>query len=422
MFAVGFQLAEEPPFFVQKVTSVTDGKGNLINGTIQPGDIILEVERAPPQSAQQIIFGEKDSVVKLSILSASGYDFECTVKRNVPIGMWQRWHPGAILGGKVASMRASADADLDFRGKCKTAGIHSTLQYATEDRIVGRLSDKEKAVPSKLLQSCGVPHSNSTSKGGAWGRDGLEAEKLKEGMTLSQPDAAHLVLSPQSAVAAIAMLRAENGVPVDLLRDDEEYLLSTLGLKIDDTIIQYVIPAGPAYLEGSLKIGDRIVAIDSTPVDAQSIVTVLQANERIGTLCTLMVERPFFREPPAQQWPPPLDCAVRADLTDSGNVLLDVRVPRSSRPFVSRAEHMFGLLDQHKELLCGLKGNTCELYALHNSLRGMLMHALECERKRIAWEQLVAAQLALVQSACITALEEPLCLHRTAQVLASNLQ
>ena len=407
MFAVGFQLAEEPPFFVQKVTSVTDGKGNLINGTIQPGDIILEVERAPPKSAQQIIFGEKESVVKLSILSASGYDFECTVKRNVPIGMWQRWHPG----GKVASMRASADADLDFRGRYKTAGIHSTLQSATEDWIVGRLSDKEKAVPtSKLSPSCGVPNSNSASKGGARGRDGLEAEKLKEGMTISQP-----------AVAAIAMLRAENGVPVDLLRDDEEYLLSTLGLKIDDTIIQYVIPAGPAYLEGSLKIGDRIVAIDSTPVDAQSIVTVLQANERIGTLCTLMVERPFFREPPAQQWPPPLDCAVRADLTDSGNVLLDVRVPRSSRPFVSRAEHMFGLLDQHKELLCGLKGNTCELYALHTSLRGMLMHALECERKRIAWEQLVAAQLARVQSACITALEEPLCLHRTAQVLASML-
>jgi hypothetical protein len=303
---------------------------------------------------------------------------------------------------------ASADADLDF----KTAGIHSTLQSATEDWIVGRLSDKEKAVPSsELSPSCGVPNSNSTSRGGARGRDGLEAEKLKEGMTLSQP-----------AVAAIAMLCAENGVPVDLMRDDKEYLFSTLGLKIDDTIIQYVIPAGPAYLEGSLKIGDRIVAIDSTPVDAQSIVTVLQANERIGTLCTLMVERPFFREPPAHQWPPPLECCVRADLTDSGNVLLDVRVPRSSRPFVSRAEHMFGLLDQHKELLCGLMGNTCDLYALHTSLRGMLMHALECERKRIAWEQLVAAQLARVQSACITALEEPLCLHRTAQVLASMLQ
>jgi hypothetical protein len=54
------------------VTSITDGKGSIINGVIEPGDIISEVNNARPTRPSDILFGEKDSVVKLTVVSASG--------------------------------------------------------------------------------------------------------------------------------------------------------------------------------------------------------------------------------------------------------------------------------------------------------------------------------------------------------------
>lgn len=74
------------------MTSVSDGNGNIINGTLEPGDIISEVNNVLPSRAADITFGPKDSTVKLSVVSCSGRDFECTVMRNVPIRVWERWH------------------------------------------------------------------------------------------------------------------------------------------------------------------------------------------------------------------------------------------------------------------------------------------------------------------------------------------
>ena len=129
-FAVGLQVSERAPFVVQKVgarlhavprprslplarcvasdtgpvltgagartppqvTSVTDATGFLINGTIEAGDIVCEVDNATPASARDILFGAKDSVVKLTMVSASGSDFECSVIRNMPVRVWQRYH------------------------------------------------------------------------------------------------------------------------------------------------------------------------------------------------------------------------------------------------------------------------------------------------------------------------------------------
>lgn len=80
-----------------QVTSVTDGSGTIINGTIEPGDIISEVDNVPPSCADDILFGAKGSVVKLTVVSASGSDFECTVMRNMPVRVWQRWHRKEVL-------------------------------------------------------------------------------------------------------------------------------------------------------------------------------------------------------------------------------------------------------------------------------------------------------------------------------------
>lgn len=101
-----------------QVTSVTDGSGAIINGTIEPGDIISEVDNVLPSCAKDILFGAKDSVVKLTVISASGSDFECTVMRNVPVRVWQRWHRKEVLCAcrlNRVPVRASAGEDRSRR-------------------------------------------------------------------------------------------------------------------------------------------------------------------------------------------------------------------------------------------------------------------------------------------------------------------
>jgi hypothetical protein len=63
-----------------QVTSITDGKGEIINGVIAPGDIISEVNNVQPTRPSDILFGEKDSVVRLSVVSASGPQGECVAR------------------------------------------------------------------------------------------------------------------------------------------------------------------------------------------------------------------------------------------------------------------------------------------------------------------------------------------------------
>ena len=106
-----------------------------------------------------------------------------------------------------------------------------------------------------------------------------DAEMLKGQRMLLEP-----------VIAAMDLLRGPTGVPLDLMKDEGEYLATTLGLTLEEDTVSYIIPAGPAHLEGiralfstsddmlvisqeyffltslvctgSIRIGDRIVAID----------------------------------------------------------------------------------------------------------------------------------------------------------------
>jgi hypothetical protein len=69
--------------------------------------------------------------------------------------------------------------------------------------------------------------------------------------------------SPVPCVAAaMQSLVKSDGLPIDLLRGNDEFLSSTLGLTLEDDIITNVVTAGPAFLEGSLRVGDQIVTMD----------------------------------------------------------------------------------------------------------------------------------------------------------------
>ena len=196
--------------------------------------------------------------------------------------------------------------------------------------------------------------------GSAYGPGADFAEDLREKRILLEP-----------VNIAMSHLRSGSGMPLDLLKDDGEYVMSTLGLSIEDDTVTYITPAGPAHLSGSVQLGDRVVAVDKEAVSADTILECLSKNNRIGNLCRLTLERRTFHS--------------------AGPVtsMLDVKLPRSSRPFVSRAEHMAGLLNEHRRILdLKFHGTTTEL---HTSLDIIFAHLLECEGKRIQWVRLVFA-------------------------------
>ena len=56
------------------------------------------------------------------------------------------------------------------------------------------------------------------------------------------------------------MALSANGVQTDLMKDDSEYIACTLGLTLEDNVVNYIVPAASAHLEGSVQVGDRIVA------------------------------------------------------------------------------------------------------------------------------------------------------------------
>jgi len=57
-----------------------------------------------------------------------------------------------------------------------------------------------------------------------------------------------MLLEP--VIAAMDLLRGPTGVPLDLMKDEGEYLATTLGLTLEEDTVSYIIPAGPAHLEG----------------------------------------------------------------------------------------------------------------------------------------------------------------------------
>ena len=113
------------------------------------------------------------------------------------------------------------------------------------------------------------------------------------------------------------------------MKDDSEYIACTLGLTLEDNVVNYIVPAASAHLEGSVQVGDRIVAgmeigrtslelvhsfgcpachtakrsgdriaeacpnlaVDGIPVDANSVVDAIVRNERVGNICSLTLER-----------------------------------------------------------------------------------------------------------------------------------
>ena len=57
-FAVGLKV--DDAFVVQKVTSVTDSDGHMINDAIACGDIIVQVDGAQPASKEALLWGERE--------------------------------------------------------------------------------------------------------------------------------------------------------------------------------------------------------------------------------------------------------------------------------------------------------------------------------------------------------------------------
>ena len=173
---------------------------------------------------------------------------------------------------------------------------------------------------------------------------------------------------------AMGLLCSGSGVPLDLLKGEGEYVMSTLGLVLEDDIVSYITPGGPAQLAGSVQLGDRVVAVDSEAVSADNILECMSKHERVGNLCTLTLER--WEQSPSPAWMP-----FATPSSQRQPKTLDVKLPRSSRPFVNRAEHMAGLLEEHRRILDIMSdGATTEL---HTSLDIITIHLLECEDKRI---------------------------------------
>jgi hypothetical protein len=211
---------------------------------------------------------------------------------------------------------------------------------------------------------------NGSAYGSAYGPGADFAEDLREKRILLEP-----------VNIAMSHLRSGSGMPLDLLKDDGEYVMSTLGLSIEDDTVTYITPASPAHLSGSVQLGDRVVAVDKEAVSADTILKCLSKNDRIGNLCTLTLERRDNL----------LFSLMPATFHSAGQFtsMLDVKLPRSSRPFVNRAEHMAGLLNEHRRILdLKFHGKTTEL---HTSLDIIFAHLLECEGKRIQWVRLVFA-------------------------------
>ena len=179
------------------MTSITDGKGEIINGVIAPGDIISEVNNAQPTRPSDILFGEKDSVVRLSVVSASGpqggrfargswrvecvracvpieygrgvlrrmgmrlmctriagQDFQVTVMRNVPIRIWERWHRKEVLFPAQPAL-----PEIPWRGHARLRTHKLTRTIPTN---VGRLSLADRLRLRAFSQR--MHHSASTSR------------------------------------------------------------------------------------------------------------------------------------------------------------------------------------------------------------------------------------------------------------------
>ena len=167
---------------------------------------------------------------------------------------------------------------------------------------------------------------------------------------------------PDPVRMALDLLRSGSGAPLDLMREEGECVMSTLGLVLEDDLVTYIIPAGPAQLAGSVQIGDKVVAVDNEAVSKDTILECISENERVGNVCTLTLER--------------LDPSMGRVQT------VVVKLPRSSRLAVSQAEHMVGLLEEHRRIL-DLTFDDERVSDLHKSLDTIVTHLFERENKRM---------------------------------------
>ena len=94
--------------------------------------------------------------------------------------------------------------------------------------------------------------------------------------------------------------------------------------------------------------------------------------------------------------------AALLDEAEKKSQKIEVHLPRSSRAFVARAERLFELLKVHRQLIQQVPGSVKE--TLLSSLDMIQVHVLNCERKRMEWEELIATNLSDMQSKCIKAL------------------
>ena len=398
-FAVGLKV--DDAFVVQKVTSVTDSDGHMINDAIACGDIIVQVDGAQPASKEALLWGERDSVVELSVRRGNEQR-ELSVKRNVPLRIWQCWYgmKASTEEGEMAGSRQPDTAVPDDppstmlevpRGGSDVPG--TPLGVSTPTRL---------DTPSHTGVSTALPNFSSSATLKAWSRadhaaiatpspyrsavaqpsvsapspfDALPSSSVQGAVQGSEKqEQSRLAASSPACVAspmmteanvrgfaalqrgglqaaqtsvmdALQRLKNPVGGLIDFLGDQDRGLSTTLGLTLEEKVVRSVIPSGPAHLEGSVHVGDRIVAIDGEMMDHISddaLFDVLQKHDRVGSTCILTVERvgAYPVMPVHMQNGGPTDMKT-----------WQVQMPRSSRAFVSRAEKTWELMQRHRELL-----------------------------------------------------------------------
>ena len=399
-FAVGLKV--DDAFVVQKITSVTDSDGHIITNAIACGDRIVQVDGAQPVSHEALLFGERDSVVELSVRRGNEQR-ELSVKRNVPIRIWRCWY------GTKASKEADETAGSRQHDTVVPDDPPSTMLEVPRGGsdvpgtpLAVMNTPTRLDTPSNTGVSTALPNFSSSATLKAWSRadhaamatpspyrsavaqpsvsapspfDALPSSRVKGAVQVSQnQDQSRSAASSPACVASTmmteanvrrfaalqcgglqaaetsvmdALRRLKNPVGglIDFLGDQDRGLSTTLGLTLEEKVVRSVIPSGPAHLEGSVHVGDRIVAIDGEMMDYISddaLFDVLQKGDRVGSTCILTVER-------VEAYP-----AMPLHMQNGGPTDMktwQVQMPRSSRAFVSRAEKTWELMQRHRELL-----------------------------------------------------------------------
>ena len=66
---------------------------------------------------------------------------------------------------------------------------------------------------------------------------------------------------------------------------------TTVGLGMTGTVIDAIVPFGPAHMTGTLQVGDTLLEIDGTPVDDLNVGALIVGDDRVGGIVRLKTRR-----------------------------------------------------------------------------------------------------------------------------------